>query len=86
MADISKLKHVVDRDFPNLSPAQLWTIVKIAKWIRLRARNNSAFNNVMNTLFPYATFRQVTKTKEDGTTYPGLQITVNGQTEEGEEE
>lgn len=86
MADISKLKQAVERDFPNLSPSQLWTIVKIAKWIRLRARNNSAFNNVMNQLFPYANFRQVTKQKPDGSTYPGLQITVNGVTEEGEEE
>lgn len=86
MADITPLKQAVARDFPSLSPAQLWTIVKLAKWIRLRARNNSAFNNVMNQLFPNATFRTVTKTKPDGTTYPGLQITVNGQTEEGEEE
>lgn len=64
----------------ELNPQQLWCLVKIAKHVRLRCRNNTAFNNYMNAIFPYAQFKQVTKTHPDGTTYPGLSII----TKEGE--
>jgi len=61
----------------NLSNEQLWLLTKFAKYVRLRARNNTAFNNLMNQVFPYARFEQVTKTRVDGTgAYPGLKITI----------
>lgn len=60
------------------TPQQLWFLTKLAKHVRLRARNNAAFNNYMNSNFRGARFRQVTKTREDGTTYPGLEISANG--------
>lgn len=78
----------------ELTGAQLWALTKFAKNVRLRCRNNSAFNNFMNATFPHASFRQVTKTRTNKytgqpETYPGLQITIKGQeiqtTEEGEE-
>ena len=58
----------------KLSTEQLWCIVKLCKYVRLRARNNTAFNNLFNQVFPYAKFTQVTKSRSDGTTYPGLSI------------
>lgn len=74
-----RLKESIDKAFHEpLNANQLWALVKLSKYVRLRARNNSAFNNLMNSLFPHATFRQVTKTKSNGETYPGLSITING--------
>lgn len=69
---------------------QLWWIVKFAKYVRLRARNNAAFNNLANVVFDGAKFATVNKTRPDGTSYPGLQISINGEVgldtnEEGEE-
>jgi hypothetical protein len=70
----------------NLTAQQLWALVKFAKNVRLRCRNNTAFNNFMNATFPNATFRQITKQRPSRTvagameSYPGLQITVNGET------
>lgn len=40
----------------------------------------------LNSLFDNATFRQVTKTRKDGSTYPGLSIRVNDQEISEEEE
>lgn len=57
-----------------LTLEQLWAITKISKHVRLRARNNSAFNNYMNRIFPYAKFATVSKTRADGSVYPGLRI------------
>ena len=68
----------------QLTVRQLWVLVKIAKTVRLRCRSNKAFNNYMNRIFPYASFDEVTKTKADGTSYPGLQITVGGESISGE--
>ena len=62
----------------ELNIEQLWAIVKICKHVRLRCRNNTAFNNYMNAIFPYAHFKQTMKTKSDGTIYPGLQVNLNG--------
>jgi hypothetical protein len=62
----------------NLNPKQLWWLVKFAKHVRLRCRNNSAFNNYMNRNFPNASFREVTKTNREGRNYQGLSISVNG--------
>lgn len=59
---------------------QLWALTKFAKRVRLRARNNGAYNNLCNRMFPYARFRQVPKVNSKGETYDGLSITVNGQT------
>lgn len=67
------------KDFPNLNAKQLWTLTKFAKRVRLRARNNAAFNNLCNRLFEYADakFEQVTKVNKRNEQYPGLKITVN---------
>lgn len=66
----------------NPTAEQLWALTKFAKNVRLRCRNNTAFNNFMNATFPHARFRTVTKTRPSkihgapDETYPGLQITV----------
>lgn len=76
---VTELKNSIEKAFHEpLNASQLWALTKLAKHVRLRARNNNAFNNLMNNLFPHASFRTVTKTKKDGTTYPGLKITTNG--------
>jgi hypothetical protein len=59
----------------ELTAPQLWFLTKFAKHVRLRCRNNAAFNNYMNASFAPAKFRQVTKTRADGSSYPGLEIT-----------
>jgi hypothetical protein len=51
-----------------------------------QARNNVAYNNLCNRVFPYAKFQQVTKSKPSGGTYPGLRIEVDGHFEETEED
>jgi hypothetical protein len=63
-------------DKEALTARQLWALVILSKHVRLRARNNSAFNNLMNSAFPEASFRQVTKMRRDGSTYPGLEIST----------
>ncbi len=56
---------------------QLWWIIKLVKIVRKYARSNSALYNLFNELFnSVATFKEVTKTKDDGTAYPGLEITM----------
>ena len=93
MADTSQLKKALEDNFGEMDSNKLWTLVKLCKHVRLRARNNSAFNNLFNSLFPNATFRTVTKTRNNYKTgkiedYPGLSIVVNGienNQEEGEE-
>lgn len=75
----------------TLNAEQLWSLVVFAKHVRLRARNNSAFNNLMNAAFTEASFRTVTKTRKDGSSYPGLEIrhrieTMNYSPNEEEEE
>ncbi len=64
---------------PNAS--QLWFLVKFSKYVRLRCRNNNAFNNFMNGVFPHARFRTVQKERKSYKTglmekYDGLAITV----------
>jgi len=88
MDRVSQLKQEIDKVFKEqLTANQLWAITKLCKHVRLRARNNSAFNNLFNSLFPHARFRQVTKTKKDGSQYPGLSITVdNNEVSEDEED
>jgi hypothetical protein len=84
-------KQLMREQFGELNATQLWALVKFAKNVRLRCRNNSAFNNFMNQTFgDYASFRTVTKTRKNwktglDETYPGLQITVKGETKEEEE-
>lgn len=70
-----KLKEELATEFPDLTLRQLWIICKLAKRVRTRARNNIAFNNMLNRLFPDFGFSQVTKTNpRDGSKYPGLSI------------
>ena len=83
MADTSQLKKALEDNFGEMDSNKLWTLVKLCKHVRLRARNNSAFNNLFNSLFPNATFRTVTKTRKNWKTgleesYPGLSIVING--------
>lgn len=59
--------------------AQLWVVVKLCKNVRLRCRNNTAFNNFFNRVFLLNSFKQVDKKRGDGTTYPGLEITDIGE-------
>ncbi len=61
----------------EFTPEQLWTLTKFAKHVRLRARNNAAFNNYMNRIFKNAIFKQVPK-EYNGRHFEGLQITVKG--------
>lgn len=78
-------KQMFSEAFGELNAKQLWTITKFAKRVRKFARNNSAFNNLANRSFPYASFRQVQKTRlnritKAPETYEGLSITVKGET------
>lgn len=66
------LKSELAEQFPDLTLRQVWTIVKLSKRIRQRARNNAAFNNLMNRLLPNFEFREVPKDNKWG---KGLQIT-----------
>ena len=78
--------------FDSLSLEQLWWLVKFAKHVRGRCRNNSAFNNYMNRNFSPATFREVPKTYEkridnistETVNYRGLQIKVGDKVSEGD--
>jgi hypothetical protein len=78
-------KEMYDQ-FGHFHVDQLWLLTKFAKNVRLRCRNNSAFNNFMNVTFDYAKFDQVQKQHADGSYYPGLRITVNGGMREEEDE
>ena len=85
-------KQLFAEAFGELTVQQLWTLTKFTKRVRKFARNNSAFNNLANRSFPYAQFRQVNKERvnrytQQKETYPGLQITVKGESlsEEGED-
>lgn len=93
MRNVSDLRKEIEKEFgTTLTLRQLWVLVKICKWVRLRCRNNSAFNNFMNAIFsPHASFRQVNKQRPSRynpsvmETYPGLQIVVNGETVDDDE-
>ena len=62
----------------ELSVRKLWILTKMCKHARGRCRSNAAFNNWANRLFAPAKFKEVQKEYE-GRTYPGLEITKNGQ-------
>lgn len=84
------LKTEFAAEFPQLTVRQLWVLTKLAKFVRLRARNNTAFNNAMNEIFPHARFRTVNKTRTSRITgqpetYPGLEITDGKETVSGDE-
>lgn len=86
-------KALMHENFGELTAKQLWALTLFAKNVRMRCRNNTAFNNFMNNTFPNARFQTVTKSRiswktGQSETYPGLQITVKEQTvsdDEGEE-
>ncbi len=61
----------------DFTAEQLWVLTKMAKHIRLRCRNNTAFNNYMNRVFTGAQFKGVPK-EYKGRPYTGLQITTKG--------
>jgi hypothetical protein len=90
--DITSLKTRFANAFgTELTGEQLWAITLLAKHVRLRARNNSAFNNFMNSMFPHAQFKTVTKERINyrsglKESYPGLSIVVKGVVAETEEE
>jgi hypothetical protein len=85
MPSYTDFTKLLAEDFGELTAKQLWTLTKLAKNVRLRCRNNTAFNNFMNRTFPYAKFETVTKTRPSrynpsvNESYPGLQITVKNQ-------
>jgi len=58
----------------------LWMLVKLCKHVRMRCRNNAAFNNFFNRIFPNATFDQVPKVNARGEQYKGLRIMMDGET------
>jgi hypothetical protein len=64
---------------------QLWFLTKFAKHVRMRCRNNTAFNNYMNSNFAPAKFKTVQKIGRDGSPFPGLEITANNKTISDEE-
>ena len=80
MNNIAQLKKEVEEAFGSqLTVQQLWTLAKYAKHVRFRCRNNAAFNNFNNQMFPHARFQQVPKSREKNGVierYEGLQITV----------
>lgn len=77
----------------KLTPAAMWEIVKLAKHVRLRCRNNAAFNNWFNAAFPHLKFEQVQKQRPSRYNpaipeyYPGLKITERetGASHEGDD-
>ena len=74
------LRKEFEENFGKLTTRQLWILTILCKNVRLRCRNNTAFNNSMNRIFPYATFRQIEKIKSStGEKYPGLSIVVKGE-------
>lgn len=83
--DTTNWKELIKENFGELNDRQLWALARFAKMVRLRCKSNAAFNNKMNTVFPYATFRQIEKTRPkrfhagETETYLGLQITLKGQ-------
>lgn len=92
MKDITQLKSKIEKYIGDkLTVDQLWCLVLLSKHVRLRCRNNVAFNNFMNSMFPYARFRVVQKTKINKYTgkeekYDGLRIDVENQQSEIENE
>lgn len=82
----TNFKEEVEQKFRTLTPEQMWLLVKLSKNVRLRCRNNAAFNNFFNSTFPYANFSQITKFRADGTSYPGLKIIFNDDQSSEEEE
>jgi hypothetical protein len=81
------VKDLFDKAFKEeLTPSQIIAICKLCKRVRRYARNNAAFNNLMNRMITYATFRDVTMTKRNGEKYPGLQVTMKDGTKHEDEQ
>lgn len=59
-----EFKVAFGKDISEATIPQLWFLVKFAKHVRGRCRNNSAFNNYMNRNFTGHTFREVPKTSK----------------------
>ena len=83
------MKQAFREAFPegNITNRQLWFLVRFAKFARKRCVSNVAFNNAANEIFgDVASFREVTKTKKDGTKYPGLKITMKDESKQEPEQ
>lgn len=52
---------------------QLWTLVKMLRTVRMSCRHNTAFYNYLNTVFPFANFKDIPKENKFGKC---LQITI----------
>ena len=90
MPNNTDFKTLIQENFGDLNAQQLWALVRLSKNVRMRCRNNTAFNNFFNATFPYAQFKTVQKTRvnwrtQQQETYPGLQIIVKGETAGGDE-
>ncbi len=80
--DSTELQGILKEGY---TASDVMTLVKFAKHVRLRCRNNAAFNNYMNRMFDGKfIFREVTKQGPRGP-YPGLQITGDTTAESGDE-
>lgn len=74
--EIVLLRQLCEANANTFCNEQMSTAIKFAEdtfneLIRLKEA-------MCSRLFPYAKFSQVNKTKQDGTVYHGLSITVNG--------
>ena len=72
-----KIESALNEAFgPEPSIQQLWALTLFAKHVRMRCRNNTAFNNFMNRIYKHVKFQEVTKINEQtGERYEGLEIT-----------
>ena len=74
-----EFQRVFERPIETLTESELWWLVKFAKHVRGRCRNNVAFVNYMNRNFSSASFHEIDKPRDDGEgTYKGLEIKGKG--------
>ena len=70
----SEFHEVLGKPITSVDKLQAWWLVKFAKHVRGRCRNNAAFNNFMNRNFKHLKFSEIDKVGERGP-YKGLVIT-----------
>jgi len=68
-------KEDLARVINKLDIKDLWTLIKWAKHIRGRCRQNIALINYLNRVIPQYRFSEVPKTTPDGRPYKGMMIT-----------
>ena len=69
-----EFEEAFGRPVNTLTKSQLWWLVKVAKHIRGRCRNNAALNNYLARNFGHASFRNVSNGE-----YDHLEISIRGQ-------